>query len=69
MTASALVRQGAGDADIRSASGRVRATPPTRPAGYWRLSCYGEDGRRIAQTTGGRTREQAVRRVAEESDA
>jgi len=66
MTASALVRQGAGDADIRSASGRVRATPPTRPAGYWRLSCYGEDGRRIAQTTGGRTREQAVRRVAEE---
>jgi integrase len=52
--------------DVHSHSGRVRATPPSRRDGYWRVSCYDEDGRRIAQTTGGRTRESAARRVAEE---
>lgn len=49
-----------------SRSGRVRAAPPKQPGGYWRLSCYDEDGHRIGQTTGGRSRETAIRRVAEE---
>ena len=49
-----------------SDSGRVRARPPSRPGGYWRVSRYDEDGHRIGQTTGGLTREDAARRVAEE---
>lgn len=67
MTAPAATRHGGGEErPFASSSGRVHAVPPAHPGGYWRLSCYDDDGHRIAQTTGGRTRQQAARRMAEE---
>lgn len=51
---------------VESTSGQVRATPPSRPGGYWRISVYDHDGTRIRQTTGGHTRTDAEQRVADE---
>lgn len=54
-----------GSGPLCSPSGRVRARPPVPGDRYWRVSVYDTLGRRVAQTTAGRTRETAERRLRE----
>lgn len=63
MSTGGASRVGEDSEVLLGSSGRIAARSPSSSTGYWRISVCDETGRRIKQTTGGRTRADALRRV------